>query len=144
MKPKLGTRLASLHCLPSQENVSAFGTRPGRYSYHIEGYSYGGSKIISSSIGGYTYANWDCVGQTHAVNFAPGASLSEYCDPNDGYVVLRVSLDHYIYYFTVTYVGTGFSHGNPPKILGVYHFGNGVNACGKSGVANQYVCAVPQ
>ena len=110
---------------------AADGSSRAPAQFHIEGYSYGGAKIISSSIGGYTYSGWTCVGQNHAINYAPGiSSLTEYCDTTDGYVVLKLQMDHYIYFFSITYVGSGFSDASPPRILGVYKAGSSGSACG--------------
>ena len=110
------------------------------FSYFLEGYSYGSSSIISSAIAGYTYHLWDCIGQDQAVNFAGGIyELSGYCDPNDGHLVLKMTMDHYIYFMSFSYIGTKHTAAsNPPKILGVFHFGGAGNSCGDG----TYSCAV--
>ena len=104
----------------------------------LPGYSYGARAIISSAIGGYTYSQRSCAIQQTVSNYAPGIEeLSEYCD-TDGYLVLKLKTNHFIFFASLTYIGGGFVS-DVPRLLGDYYFGNANAYCGDG----THTCPVP-
>jgi hypothetical protein len=103
--------------------------RGAMYSFVLQGYSYGRGQVIHSVASGYQYSAWECNGQNHEVDLAPGLAVGQYCDPTDDRLVISLHTNAYLNYFSVSYIGSG-GYDNylseelgGPKILGVFSFG---------------------
>ncbi len=68
--------------IPKKSNVM--------YRILVEGYNYGVSAAINSDIVGYSYQEWENIGQAQANDYANGVSISQYYS-SDGYVVVKLT-----------------------------------------------------
>ena len=64
------------------------------------------------------YRDWDCIRRSQVINLASGMEIQpfvdaerpseaaqSYCDPTDGHAVIRIRMDHYLFYFSVSCSG---------------------------------------
>merc|ERR1711959_189290 len=79
-----------------------------------------GGSLIDSAVGGHGYRDWDCIRRSQVINLASGMEIQpfvdaerpseaaqSYCDPTDGHAVIRIRMDHYWPYFSVSCSGYG-------------------------------------